>query len=704
MFPPIGTPVDIDELRQAQAALRQSERRYAEAITAGRVGVFDYDLERGDVYADPTLPGLLGHPANAHPSGEAWLERIHPIDRRRIMELGRSVLQHAAVVRAEGTTAIPEIECRVVRPGNRMHWVALRGKVLHRDDGVPQRIIGTVSDVSARKRAELKLQERLRFETLLSELSAVLAMTSPRRTDEVIPDWLRRIGEFLKAERVSVARMTADMGTLDITHTWVAAGLESAIDDVPSDVAALILEHARRGALMRHVSGMASEARVLLGVPLMVSGRPLGMLLLVGGGRMWPRAITRRLQVMGRLLANVLGRKQLEATMRQSEALNAAVLASIAGQVAILDRSGIILQVNETWASHALEHRNGNGASPGPTQGVGVGMDYLEVCRRAANAGDHRAADILEGLQTVLLGRQTSFSCEYRCSLPDTTLRGNLPGTTEVWYEMWASRLARREGGAIVFYLDCTARKHAEAEAQRHRQELAHVLRVATMGELASSLAHELYQPLTAILSNAQTACRLLDAPVKDLGEVRGALTDIVLNDRRASAIVRHMHAFMKKGELELHPIDPCDLVRDVVHLVHADLVLRQATITLDLEAPAPKVRGDRVQLQQVLLNFVLNGLEAMAETPPRERRLAVRAARRDARSVDIAVRDTGSGIPREHLDRVFDAFFTTKPGGLGMGLSIARTIVEAHGGRIWAVNNFGRGATVGFTVPAEWE
>jgi PAS domain S-box-containing protein len=246
---------------------------------------------------------------------------------------------------------------------------------------------------------------------------------------------------------------------------------------------------------------------------------------------------------------------------------------------------------------------------------------------------------------------------------------------------------------------DVTERKLAEEEALRAREELAHVSRVSTMGELTASLAHELNQPLAAILSNAQAARRFLAMAEPDLEEVCEALADIIEDDRRAGRVIRGLRDLLKKGDVEAEPLDVNSLVREVVALTHSDAVARNIAIRLELASDLPAVHGDRVRLQQVLLNLLLNGAEAMEHVEAEARALTVQTARHDA-SVVVSVRDAGVGLNEDNIDRIFDTFFTTKPGGLGMGLAICRSIVEAHGGRLWATANADRGATFQFTLP----
>jgi PAS domain S-box-containing protein len=250
--------------------------------------------------------------------------------------------------------------------------------------------------------------------------------------------------------------------------------------------------------------------------------------------------------------------------------------------------------------------------------------------------------------------------------------------------------------------LDITERKRVEAELQEQRAELAHVARVSVMGELAASLAHELYQPLTAILSNAQAALRFMASKPVNLEEVREILNDIVKDNSRASDVIRRMRALVKKEELEFATLDLASLIRDVVVLLHSDAILQNVTVVLELDDRVRSVRGDKVQLQQVVLNLLLNAFDAMKECPVSEREVKLEMELYGANLIRVAVSDSGTGLSGDKLDKIFEPFYTTKREGLGMGLSISRSIIEAHGGRLWAENNPNRGATFYFTVPVD--
>jgi two-component system sensor kinase FixL len=237
-------------------------------------------------------------------------------------------------------------------------------------------------------------------------------------------------------------------------------------------------------------------------------------------------------------------------------------------------------------------------------------------------------------------------------------------------------------------------------ELLRNRQQLAHLTRVSTLGELAGSLAHELNQPLTAILSNAQAAQRFLATEPVNLGEVREILHDLVDDTHRASEVIRKIRALVKKGDLEAAPLSVASVIRDVALLVHSDAIVRGIHMRVTVTPELPPVDGDKVQLQQVVLNLLLNAFDALESCPALDREVAIAVTLEGGDTIRVAVRDSGTGLAGNTFDKLFLPFFTSKRDGLGLGLSISRSIVDLHGGRIWAQNNEDHGATFYFTLP----
>ena len=250
----------------------------------------------------------------------------------------------------------------------------------------------------------------------------------------------------------------------------------------------------------------------------------------------------------------------------------------------------------------------------------------------------------------------------------------------------------------MVSHTDISELKRAEQRAEELRRDLAHVQRVSTAGQLSATLAHELNQPLGIILSNAQAAEELLKQRPPDVTELKEVVADIIAADRRASEVIQRMRALLKRGEMTRQPLLLNDVIREVLGLVRADLIGRGVTVNSDLSPDLPLANGDRVHLQQVVLNLILNAVDAMSTNRPGTRRLFLTTARHQDQ-VRVSVRDEGVGL-HVNYDRLFQPYFTTKPHGLGMGLSICRSIIDAHGGRLWAEPQRERGAVFHFEVP----
>ena len=237
--------------------------------------------------------------------------------------------------------------------------------------------------------------------------------------------------------------------------------------------------------------------------------------------------------------------------------------------------------------------------------------------------------------------------------------------------------------------------------AVREQQQLTHLARVAIVGELSGGIAHELTQPLTSILSNAQAAQQALAGDRVDLAEVREILADIVAEDRRAGELIGRLRSLLKRQEAVQQPVEMGPLLKEAQCLVRSSLTAHQVKLDANVAEGLPEVLGDRIQLEQVLLNLLLNACDAVKDCEPENRRVEIEAhTEPDGTALHLTVTDHGHGIAADGLERVFDAFFTTKSGGLGLGLAICRQIVGAHGGRLWAANNGDRGAAFHMTLP----
>ena len=273
----------------------------------------------------------------------------------------------------------------------------------------------------------------------------------------------------------------------------------------------------------------------------------------------------------------------------------------------------------------------------------------------------------------------------------------------EVIAEISASPIVDESGkvtAIIELCRDITARVRAEERVRQHQADLAHVARVGTMGEMATGLAHELNQPLAAIVNYLQACLERIKAGVHDPGELLEDVQRASVQAQRAGEMVDHLRDFVRRHEPDHLSVDLNALVRDAVDLVRPELRSLNVQVSMDLADDLPAVQGQAIQIEQTVVNLIRNGLEAMGDDEHGPRRLAVLTSCASGDAVELVIRDTGRGLSEDEFARLFEPFFTTKPEGMGLGLSISKTIIEAHGGRLWASRNLDRGATFGFTLP----
>ena len=299
------------------------------------------------------------------------------------------------------------------------------------------------------------------------------------------------------------------------------------------------------------------------------------------------------------------------------------------------------------------------------------------------------------------LRQKRDFALEFRIVLPDGTVK---------YIESIGHPLFSADGELVEMvatHVDVTERKRAQEEHERLRQlesDLAHMNRLSIMGELTASLAHEILHPIATARNNARAAMRFLDVSSPNMAEVREALACIVRDADRGKDIVDRIRAHIKKAPPRHYRFDINEAIEEVIEMVRAPIEKNKVSVRTRLAAGLTSVWGDRVQLQQVILNLILNAIEAMGSVEERGRMLSIRTEQRGATGILVAVHDSGPGVAPEHLQRVFEPFYTTKNSGLGMGLSICRSIIDAHGGRLWADADQPRGTVLQFTLPAAQE
>jgi signal transduction histidine kinase/integral membrane sensor domain MASE1 len=522
--------------------------------------------------------------------------------------------------------------------------------------GVAIPLLFLAAIIEERQRDRKALEERLRFEEILSRLSRAFVHLPSYEVDRMIDQWLQRLGEYLETDHVAIFQLSGNDKTLVATHAW--------------------------GALPRQQPGLPDGDGRLDDVPLMITDFGVLSFGARTNGGPWPPAMIPQLRLVAEIFGNAITRKQAESALRSSEIIKAAILESLTSGVAVLDRRGRVVASNETW------HRLGSPPTAGRPR-LAEGATGQDVCGWMLGAGSPHASEVETAIEQVIDGVRLDFALEYPRAGP----------AGERWFAMSVLPLTRADGGAVVSLTDVTERRRVELEAQQTRQELSHFTRVSTMGELTASLAHELSQPLTGILANAQAAQRYLGAAPPNLAEIRDSLDDIVADDRRAGEIIRRLRELLKKGQPRRVVLDLNALVSDVAKLVGSDALLRGVSITVELDPDLSPLRADRVQLQQVVLNLLMNAMEAMSALPASGRNVIIHSERLPDGGGHVSVADTGPGIAPDAVARIFEPFYTTKADGMGMGLSITRSIIEAHGGRVWADNSPTGGAIFHFTL-----
>jgi two-component system, LuxR family, sensor kinase FixL len=365
-------------------------------------------------------------------------------------------------------------------------------------------------------------------------------------------------------------------------------------------------------------------------------------------------------------IADVTERVRERRARRAAERLYRDVWQSFPGSAAVLDRAGVIVEVNPMWEGLAQQREADHGR---------VGANYLEAARKAGELGDEFAASTADGISAVLAGTSPQFTQDFASTNS---------GDEERWYRMRVLPLHRPSRGAIVLHDDITERVVAERATQRHREDLTHMQRLATLGELATSIAHELNQPLAAIMASASTARRIL----RDRGDVeplKPVVNDILESAARAADVVRRARAMVRHDTSVLENVSINEVVSAVSRLMASDLVIHQVSLKLELDPNARPVIGDHIQLQQVLLNLLLNSVDALDPLPRERRNVIVSTRQISDKTLELQVRDTGRGIAPEIAARIFEAFVSTKRKGTGLGLAIVRAIVHAHGGEVFA-------------------
>lgn len=555
-------------------------------------------------------------------------------------------------------------------------------------------IMGLLINLGRRRRAERSLARRLEFETLLAELSSQFVGVAASEVDQEIDRGIKQLVEFLGVDRGRLWRFSENQAEFVSTHFWAAPGIEPTPPISVGEHFPWIREQLLQGravvlsqpdelpaeAQNDRQNLLASGIKSLLGIPLAVAGKFIGALTLttLRSHKVWPPGLAQELQPIGEIIANALIREMTDNDLRQTEL-----------------KYRIVADFTYDW--EYWENPDGSWRYVSP------------ACERISG---HKAEDFIERpnlIREIIVPEDRDLWDRHNCEAREEFLAREIqfrlqrPDGTVRWIEHACQPVTDDAGefiGVRASNRDITQRKQAELSEQQHREQLAHVTRVATLGELTASLAHEVNQPLNAVMNNAQAALRFLKGDQPDLEEVGEALGDIVQDGKRAAEVIKRLRQFLRRGEMHLLPVDINEVIKETATLTSNEFLASNATIRFSLGDALPPVRADRIQIQQVVLNLLMNAKEAMSQAGAGLREVLVKTTQEDAGTIKVSIRDRGPGLPSANLEKIFEPFYTTKTAGMGLGLAITRTIIASHSGRVWAEPNPDQGVTLAFTLP----
>jgi PAS domain S-box-containing protein len=643
----LGAVMDVTVAKDVERKLRRSEAYLAETQHLSHTSSWAWDVRRQEfVYRSAEIYHLFGFdPEKGAVPLQAFRDRIVLEDRCRNIE---------AASRAIREKTDFEVDFRVALPDGSIRHIHSVGHPVVNGDGEVLELIGTHIDVTEQHTAKEALQKAFdeikksedRLRLVIDTIPTLVWRAGP----EGIPDFLNQpaldyTGIALDQAATAWPRAFHPDDKKGMLQKWSA-----------------IRESGMRGGLEARLRRFDGEYRCFLfeAEPLRDES---------GNIVKWYGSAT-----------DIEDRKQTENALRQSEAYLA--------QAQRLSHTGTfgwrVTTGENTWSTETFRIF-GYDEVPFATVDMVLARTHPEDRAAVQKAIDRASID------------QKDYDHAYRLMMPDRSVK----------YIRAVARATRDASGGIEFVgavTDVTATKRAEEKLHKAQAELAHVTRVTTLGEMTASIAHEVNQPLAAVIANAEACLRWLDRETPDLAAARRSAEWVINDGIRASEVVRRVRALANKADMEKLPLDLNDVVREVIALVQRELSSHGVSLRTELAPAPPVILGDRVQLQQVIINLVMNGIEAMYPVTDRPRELVIRSRQDETQHALVSVTDRGSGISAEHANRLFNAFFTTKSSGLGMGLSICRSIVEAHGGRLSASGNKGPGATFQFVLPLHRE
>ncbi len=634
----LGASHDITERERMVEALRESEERYRKLFENANDALATFTLDGTITTVNRAAERLLGW-SREELLGQHVSKFATPASVALAAERAQRFL-------AGERLASSTFETELVHKDGRLVMVEARTRAIRDAAGKPVGFQGIYRDVTERKRMEAALHK--------SE---------------------QRYRAVVETQTELVCRFLPDTTLTFVNEAYCRYFGKSREELLGTSFLALIPEHARPAA-KAHVDSLIAHPRLVVDEHEVLAA---------GGSIRWQRwtdqAIvdeTGRLTEFQSTGLDITERKQAEEQLTESEARLRLLTELIPQHIWTALPDGSVDYVNKRWLDYSglsLEEARSDGWTRV------LSPDEREPVRSAWKEA---------------VARGTMFELEEQHRGVDGKYR---------WFLVRALPLYDKEGRLMKWYgtkTDIEDRKRAEEALRQLQAELIHVSRVTTVGAMAASIAHEVNQPLGAIVGNADICLRWLARATPDLVEVRDALCDIIADGHRASEVITRIRSFVRKESTQQMSLDLNEVVREAIALANHEVREKRVVLRTELAADLPPVCGDRIQLEQVLLNLIMNGIEAMSEITERTRELVIRSGSDAEDKVLITVQDCGTGIAPQQAKRIFTAFYTTKPGGMGMGLAICRAIIEAHEGRLWVVPNAGPGATFQFTLPSD--